>query len=180
MLAAMLRVPVEPGDVLYVPAGVPHSIGPGVMITELQEPTSFSVLAEYEVFGVDAAAATLGLGWDLALSCFDLSDFSKGMERLRPEGRVLARSPQGQVTSLFGLEAEAFFRAYRVECHGRVDLPEPSFAVVVIAQGAGALHWAEGHRSIRAGHTLVVPFGAGPISFSGDVTACACLPPAVS
>ena len=31
----------------FLPAGLPHSIGPGVLLTELQEPTSFSLLAEY-------------------------------------------------------------------------------------------------------------------------------------
>ena len=180
MLAAMVRVPVRPGDVLYVPAGVPHSIGPGVMITELQEPTSFSVLAEYEVFGVDADAATLGLGWDLALSCFDLSDFSNGMDRLRPEARVLVHSTEGVVTSLFGSEADGFFRAYRIDCKGRIQLPEPCFGVLVIVDGAGEMAWPGGHLPVRGGYTLVVPFGAGPITFTGDLAAFACLPPVVS
>ncbi|MFV2063505.1 MAG: class I mannose-6-phosphate isomerase, partial [Chloroflexota bacterium] len=35
MLAHMNRLPARPGDVFYVPAGVPHAIGPGVMLTEL-------------------------------------------------------------------------------------------------------------------------------------------------
>ncbi len=71
MLAAMNVFTPAPGDVYYVPAGVPHAIGAGVTIVELQEPTSFSILAEYRSFGVDEAAATLGLGWELALSCVD-------------------------------------------------------------------------------------------------------------
>ena len=75
MLSAMNEFDVERGQVYFVKAGLPHSIGPGVTLTELQEPTSFSVLAEYENFGVTEDQATLGLGWEVALSCFDLGGY---------------------------------------------------------------------------------------------------------
>lgn len=94
MLAAMNRLPARPGSVFYVPAGVPHAIGPGVMITELQEPTSFSILAEFQAFGLDASQATLGLGWDAAIGCFDLSGYPAGrLARLQPR-RGSLRKPR--------------------------------------------------------------------------------------
>ncbi|MGH3924597.1 MAG: class I mannose-6-phosphate isomerase, partial [Pseudonocardiaceae bacterium] len=40
---AMHRLPASVGDTILVPAGVPHSIGEGVFIVELQEPTDLSV-----------------------------------------------------------------------------------------------------------------------------------------
>ena len=82
MLAAMNHFAVEPGDVVYVPAGLPHAIGPGVMLTELQEPTSFSVLAEHVAFGLDDDQATLGLGWDVAIDCFDLGGYGRRLDEL--------------------------------------------------------------------------------------------------
>ncbi|MFF7653991.1 class I mannose-6-phosphate isomerase [Streptomyces sp. NPDC007983] len=48
MLDAVHRVPVAPGDALLCPAGMPHAIGAGVLLVELQEPTDFSVLLEWE------------------------------------------------------------------------------------------------------------------------------------
>ena len=89
MLAAMNRLPARPGSVFYVPAGVPHAIGPGVMITELQEPTSFSILAEFKAFGLDATQATLGLGWADAIGCFDRSGYPA--ERLARLAATAAR-----------------------------------------------------------------------------------------
>lgn len=44
MQAAMHRLELAPGDTLFVPAGLPHAIGPGVTLVELQEPTDLSVL----------------------------------------------------------------------------------------------------------------------------------------
>lgn len=175
MLAAMNELTVRPGQVLYVPAGLPHAIGPGVMITELQEPTSFSVLADHTAFGVGADAATLGLGWDLALSCFDLDGYAGRLEALLPTPRPLVAG----VTSLFGAEADVYFRAWLVECTDAVTVPEPGFAVVVVTDGRGELRWSSGGLPVTRGHTLVVPAAAGPLEFRGDVAAIVCRPPEV-
>ncbi|MFI9588352.1 class I mannose-6-phosphate isomerase [Streptomyces sp. NPDC052236] len=49
MLAAINRIPVTAGDAILCPAGLPHAIGDGILLVEIQEPTDFSVLLEYEV-----------------------------------------------------------------------------------------------------------------------------------
>ena len=68
LLGALNPVAVSAGDAVFVPAGVPHAIGEGILIVELQEPTDLSVLLEWDGFGIDdEQAATLGLGWDVAL-----------------------------------------------------------------------------------------------------------------
>jgi mannose-6-phosphate isomerase len=179
MLAAMNEVPVYPGQVVYVPSGVPHSIGPGIMLTELQEPTSFSVLAEHSAFGVVDDAATLGLGWEVALSCFDLGAYSHRLDDLLPQPATRL-VPGGTVEELFPARAAEFFRASRVSCHGELRMDETSFAVVVITGGRGRMSWGDGDLAATAGETYVVPFGAGPLGFVGDVQALICLPPAVS
>ncbi|GAA4469462.1 class I mannose-6-phosphate isomerase [Phytohabitans houttuyneae] len=175
MLAAMNELTVHPGQVLYVPAGLPHAIGPGVMITELQEPTSFSVLADHTAFGVGADAATLGVGWDLALSCFDLGGYAGRLDELLPVPRPVVPG----VTSLFAPAADEFFRAWLVECADAVTLPEPGFAVVVVTGGRGELRWSGGAMPVTRGRTLVVPAAAGPLQFRGQVTAIVCRPPEV-
>lgn len=178
MLRAMLRLPVEPGMVVYVPAGAPHAIGPGVMLTELQEPTSFSLLAEHTVFGLDADAATLGVGWDVALSCFDLSAFRDRRDVVLPEPRVLRSSTEGSVTSLFASAADPYFRAWRVRTQGRISLPPTGFCVLVVVDGSGALEWADGRQPVRGGQTLVSPHAAGDLVVDGDLDVIVCLPPA--
>ena len=46
MLAALHVLPVQTGSVVLVPAGVPHAIGPGILVVELQEPTDFTIALE--------------------------------------------------------------------------------------------------------------------------------------
>ncbi|WP_214110535.1 class I mannose-6-phosphate isomerase [Acrocarpospora catenulata] len=177
MLAAMNEIPVTAGQVFYVPAGLPHAIGAGVMVTELQEPTSFSVLAEHDAFGLGSAAATLGLGWDLALTCFDLNGYADRLGELMPASRDLRSSSGGRLRSLFPADADAYFRAWQAECTEDLALPGAGFAVLVVTGGAGTLVWNGGETPIARGQTLVVPAAAGPLCLRGTVRVIACLPP---
>lgn len=178
MLSAMNQFDVEPGQVYFVKAGLPHSIGPGVTLTELQEPTSFSVLAEYQNFGIDEDQATLGLGWDLALSCFDLGGYrGDRISELVPAPVESARHSGGTVFDLFPPEARTFFSARLVRCSDRVELDQATFAVLVVTRGSGQLGWDGGSHPVRRGETWVVPFGAGRLSFTGTVETLVCLPP---
>lgn len=177
MLAAMNRLPTRLGGVFYVPAGVPHAIGPGVMITELQEPTSFSILAEYAPFGLDADQATLGLGWTTALEAFDRSAY--GLDRLgllMPGPAVIRDDDQARVVRLFDVAAGQFFQALRCAVRGSYELPA-SFSVLVIESGEGQLGTLGEAIPIHAGETWVVPYGAGVVRVSGDVGLLVCLPP---
>ena len=72
MLGAMHSLPVRAGDAVLVPAGMPHAIGEGALLVELQEPTDLSILMEWKGFELDGAVAGhLGLGFDVALRAVD-------------------------------------------------------------------------------------------------------------
>jgi mannose-6-phosphate isomerase len=179
MLAAMNRLAVEAGEVLYVPAGLPHAFGPGVLLIELQEPTSFSILAEYRVFGLSEGQATLGLGWEAALACFDRTACDDvRLAALHPRPHPVAQEPGGRIERLFGQEAAPYFQAYRVKVAGtlRLDLLA-GYAIPVVTSGAGTMRWAGGEEVLAAGQTWVVPHRAGPVELKGDLEIIWCVPP---
>ena len=47
MTAFVNRIPVRPGDVFFVGAGVIHAIGAGCLLLEVQEPTDFTIQPEH-------------------------------------------------------------------------------------------------------------------------------------
>jgi mannose-6-phosphate isomerase len=147
LLGSLNRVTVRAGDTVFVPAGVPHAIGQGVLIAELQEPTDYSVICEWTGFPIEPEDAELGLGWELALRALDL----------RPHQPVR------------GLPAEAapFFWAD--------ELPEPAgrFAVFVVLEGEGEL----GGEPARPGDTFVLPAAAERLGVAGDLRVLRCLAP---
>ena len=177
MLAAMNEIPISAGDVVYVPAGLPHAIGPGVMLTELQEPTSFSVLADHLAFGVDDRAATLGLGWDVALTSFDLGGYSDRLDQVLCSPRSLFDNDAGRVLDAFPAGSREFFRALLVDVRSELALPFRGFAVLVVTQGTGELQLDAGTVDVTRGQTLVVPADSGDIVARGSLSLIACLPP---
>jgi mannose-6-phosphate isomerase len=189
MLAAMNALPVVPGDAVLVPAGVPHAVGEGVFLVELQEPTDFSVLLEWDGFALDGEAdGHLGLGFDLALQCLDRSGW--GRERLLELRGQRARGGSSRsdrlelarpgVEPLLPEAADPFFRAERVQpgfAAAEAAL-EPSFAILVVLGGQGRLDTgAGGPVDLARGDTVLVPFGAGPGLVTGRVDLIRCLPP---
>jgi mannose-6-phosphate isomerase len=163
MVAKMNRVPVRAGDAIFVPAGVPHVIGEGVLILELQEPSDMSVLMEWQGI-VDEDEAFLGLPRELALSALDRSPTDvNGLKARRRDAYLPA-------------EADAFFRADKVG--GGAEL-EASFSVLVVTDGEGVLETEHGGELwLQRGSTVLIPFAAGGARVSGECEAIRCRGPA--
>ena len=174
LLAGLNAVPVAAGDTVLVPAGMPHAIGRGVLLVELQEPTDFSVLLEWEGFAIDGRAeGHLGLGFDLALGCVDRSGWSPArLDRLRG-GRGPVRPGAER---LFPAEADPFFRAERLRPDPAVSL-EAAFSILVVIDGSGRLETRGGSLELGRGDTVLIPFSAGQGGLRGRLEAVRCLPP---
>jgi mannose-6-phosphate isomerase len=166
LLGALNPLPVSAGDAIFVPAGVPHVIGEGMLIAELQEPTDLSIMLEWDGFGIDdERAATLGLGWDVALA---------SVERTARDAQPLRGAPADEtVAELLPAPAARFFTAQRVAPGGgSVELPA-GFTVVIVTAGTGT--FAGLH--VSRGDVLLVPHAAGPVTADGDLVAISCRPP---
>jgi mannose-6-phosphate isomerase len=164
MLAALNPVRVRAGDTVFVPAGVPHAIGAGVFIVELQQPTDLSVTLEWKDFLDDEAGGHLGIGFDTALQCVDRQSWANRLDEL------VRSDAQGEL-----FDRPEFFRAERL--HDRAELAA-SFSVLVVLSGTGVLRTERaGEVPLAKGDTFVVPHAAGESTVDGEVTAIRCLPP---
>jgi mannose-6-phosphate isomerase len=147
LLASLNRIRVRAGDVVFVPAGLPHAIGAGVLLVELQEPTDLSIVCEWEGFPIAPDGAHLGLGWNTAIRAIDL----RAHEPIRnlPEA------------------ARTFFFA------DTVAAPAQRFAVLLATEGGGSLDGIP----VRAGDAFAVPATTDEFSVRGDVGVLRCLAP---
>jgi mannose-6-phosphate isomerase len=174
MLAAMDPVRVRAGDAVLVPAGTVHAIGEGILLLELQEPTDLSVLLEWRRFGVEGGPEHLGLGWDAALDALERGATQPG-DLVYRSGSADGRA----VEALLPRAADPYFRAERVRARERAVELEPSFAVLMVLDGDGALRAEHGDAlELARGTSVLVPFGAGRTTVEGTVDAIRCLPPA--
>lgn len=169
MLTALNRIELRVGDAILVPAGVPHAIGPGVTVVELQEPADLSVLLEFTGYpGLDRSGAFLDLDEQLALTALDRSAWNGP----RLEALIVPRRLGWALPAL----AEPFFRAERIVVDG-THAVDSGYAVFVVVDGAGELRTAAGKVDVVRGATVLVPHGAGPIEIRGTLELLRCRPP---
>lgn len=79
LLSMLCKIPVKSGDFIFVDGGMPHAIGGGCFILELQEPSDFMVVAEkHTVSGkkLPAYRLDMNLGFDKALELYDYTTFN--------------------------------------------------------------------------------------------------------
>ncbi len=169
MLASLHRIPVRAGTAMLVPAGVPHAVGAGVLILELQQPTDFSIMLERR----SPADGDLALGWDLALQAVDRGAWSAArLAKLLGPGTSTAGRVLPEI-------ADPFFRADLVQGTSGTRL-EPGFAIAVGIAGSGEVRgdFPGGPVPVASGTTLLVPHGAGAVTVAGAVEVVICRPAA--
>jgi mannose-6-phosphate isomerase len=176
MLELLNPLIVRAGDAVLVPASTPHSIGAGIFVVELQEPTDFSILLEWDGFDVDGSVdGHLRLGFDVALDAVRRD--AVGGEELDRLVRRLAQGDEDVAPRpLLPASADPYFRAWAVD-GAAVTIPA-AFSVVVVTGGAGTMRWADGSESLARGDAFVVPHAAGALTFSPGVSAVVSQPPA--
>lgn len=182
MLDLLHPLSVDAGDGVLVPAATPHCIDAGVFVVELQEPTDFSVLLEWDGFDVDGRAeGHLGLGFDTALDAVRTDAVSAadldGLVLRACTRREHTRSPGGPRALLPGA-ADPYFRAWAVDGTEHPATVPAAFSVIVTTRGQGSVRWAGDSMTITRGDALVVPHAAGPLTFGTGIDAVVAQPPA--
>ncbi len=170
MLASLNRIAIRPGDSLLVPGGVPHAIGAGITLVELQEPTDFSILLEWTGYPIGPDDGHLGLGFDTALTALDRS----GWDTDRLAALSAPRASPAGVSRLFPPDADPFFRAEQVVAP--VAFPA-GYSLLVVLAGQGELRCDLDTLPLRRGSTVLVPYAAGDIELTGTLHAVRCQPP---
>ena len=154
---ALHRTEVYPGDVFVAHAGVPHYLGPLVSFIEVQEPSDLLVIAEAPE--QEEAAATMGLGWDLALDMIDYEgqERAKTLARARQEPRLVRTSHESRETRLFHDDVLEFFDATLLEVPDEIEIDDGRFCIAIVTSGEGSLTGNFGQVPVRQGETFAFP-----------------------
>lgn len=171
LLAQMHTVEVASGDTVFVPPGLLHAIGAGILLVEVQQPEDLSILLEWRGFDLDGAHdGHLGLGFSTALGAIETT------ARTTAEIQQLVRAAPGPGSVLPEASA-AFFRLNEIQVLGQTHLPA-GYGVVVVLDGRITFRVAAGDVPAAAGSTLLIPAAAGPVQIIGSGRLLHCRPPA--
>lgn len=179
------RIPVSPGDTFLVPGGVPHALGEGVFLVEVQEPSDLVVRFEFERAGyvLPESARFMGRGLDFCLEVFDYSAWPPARiaaEAACPPLRRRALGPDSWQDDLIGPGRTPSFRVRLSHLHAPVRKSEDSCHVAIVTDGACTVTvGGETHRMERY-NCFFCPAGIGPLAISPAPSArlLECYPPA--
>lgn len=135
------RVPVQRGEVVFLPSGRLHALGAGVVIVEIQQnsDTTYRVF-DWNRAGDDGQPRALQI--DEALRAIDFTDFEP--EKIKPAGEILVRAPE------FTVEKWRLIKPRRA-------IDRASAALFVCLEGTVAL----GNTEMGVGDFFLVTAGAG-------------------
>jgi mannose-6-phosphate isomerase len=173
LLSFLHRIPVAPGDFVFVDGGVPHAIGAGCFMIELQEPSDLMVVAErFTPSGRRIPDAKMhgGIGWDRMFDVYEYEgvDYGEVCRRYVRRGSGNKERKDRGAFCICGPELTDKFGMWRVFGGARVALPRESSAVVV-TDGEGALNGV----GVKKGDRLIV-CGERNMDVQGDVALVVC------
>jgi mannose-6-phosphate isomerase len=150
-IAAVLhKVPVQAGDMIYVPAGQVHALCGGVVVYEVQQ-TSDTTYRIYDYDRVDADGKKRPLAVDKALSVIDFHS-QEAISFKRP----IVKSP--------------YFTMEKVSVQGRLNcFTADHFVILCIISGSGAILSRAGSEPVGPGDTLLIPACLGDFCVRGNV-----------
>ena len=161
-LASVMReVPVSRGDVFYIPAGLLHAIGAGILIAEIQQnsDTTYRVW-DYDRRGADGKLRPLHV--------------AEAKEVVRPisDGEVARERFSRPAPALPGecLASAPFFAASRTVGNASLTVGEDAFVSLLVTEGDGILTGGGETLSLRAGASVLLPRGTGRVELTGDLT----------
>lgn len=158
------KVYVQSGDVLYIPAGVIHAIGPGILLCEIQQNSDTT----YRVYDWNRAGAD-GMPRQLHMDkALDVIDFTGRFSKEKLSG--LSIEEGGGIRTYY--VACPYFAMEKLECHGEMKeiADGTKFFTLTVVEGYGEIVYFNGSRFFSPGDSIFIPSSLGGYSIRGDCT----------
>ena len=162
MLELLHKINVKKGDVVFVDGGVPHAIGGGSLILELQEPTDLMVcgekitpsgriLADEKVHG--------GLGFEKMFDCFEYNPYTES--EINEKFTVTPREEEGITHLIYDRYTDKF--SMDEATYGEYVFKSDKLAIVLEGNGtvrteADELYLKKGDKLfVKKGEKIILP-----------------------
>lgn len=189
MVDCLNRITPQVGETWLIRGGMPHAIGPGCTLIEIQEPTDYTMRSERtkaDGSPIPDALIHQGLGERALMDCFHYDTMDEEQLRnsycLAPETQDYLDGSRWKL--LVGPRDTDCFAMERMEIRKKLQFVNTeTFSILTILDGEGTLAWAGGTLPIKKAQQLFLPAEMGSFclhgSASASMTAIRCHPPIV-
>lgn len=186
MLNALNKLTVNPGEVYLIEGGVPHAIGAGCFLIEIQEPTDYTLRVERKtqqgiVFPDEHCHQ--GSGFEKMFDCFHYDCYTEDevKQRWRLSPKLLSSDRKAEHWALIDDEATDLFEMHRVSVREEFShRTDGRYCIVVITAGVGTIGSSGAQQNVGKGDLLFVPACLQEVCFEalvGPLEAILCFPP---
>lgn len=174
LLALLHRFPANPGDTFLVEGGVPHAIGAGCLLLEIQEPTDITLRAERvtpQGYTMSDAQLHAGIGFDAMFECFSYGGAGEAetLRRYCPRPRILEEAEGYVRRELVGPADTPCFALERWDVAGKCRFPPGGgFCALYATSGRGVLRSASGEEPVSPGTQFFVPASCEPFEIDAE------------
>lgn len=161
MLDCLHKIPVKAGECYFISAGVPHAIGQGCFLAEIQEPTDYTMRTELVTpagLRIHENQCHQGVGYEKMLDCFhyDGESLEETIARWRSEPLCVSHEAGGQIDSLIDERQTKLFSMRRVQVSDEMTLPaQGMMRILMVLSGSGRVNACDGEMAVAKGDVLV-------------------------
>jgi mannose-6-phosphate isomerase len=176
------KIQVKTGEAYFVGGGVPHALGKGCFVIEVQEPSDITVVPITQRKRRDMFRARTGKepAWEaedeklydermLGAFIYDGCDEAENLRRWRIPPKLIRRGDWGAEHYIISPEETSFFSYTRLDVRGPGSAPlrDTEFPqAAIVLEGEGSIRWEGGSLALRRGDELFLPYRIPGAEFS--------------
>ena len=171
MVNSLHKIYVSPGDVFLVEGGVPHAIGSGCFLIEIQEPTDYTMRVERKMNDGNELPDFLchqGVGFDQMLECFNYQTLTREetIDRWKLQPVASTDEDGNQVINAISNEHTACFAMDVVKVKTKLTMSSDRFRVAIVISGNGSLFADEQKTVLKQGEMYFLPVNVTTVSLT--------------
>jgi len=180
---------VQPGETYFIPAGMPHALGEGCFVIEVQEPSDLTAvpMTQAELIRFRQECNPLGVFTPIddalyekqMLHSFEYTGLTldEVFKRTRTTQPVIRKGEWGEERLLIGPEQTPYFGCTMHTVDGSVQLsPTGEIRIGIVTDGEGEVVSPGGTLKVQRGSELFFPHDAQDITLKGRMTMVMCHP----
>lgn len=183
MLDTLHKIEVKHGDVYLIEGGVPHAIGEGCFLLEVQEPTDYTLRVEKTTpAGLTIAdeACHQGVGFEKMFEMFDFDTYTEDEVKAKWKipVKVVEKTAGYSEYDLIKIEDTDCFSMKKVDVRDTYRLKvRDTFSVLKVTRGKGTIKEADDTTEIKTGDEFFVSANLDGVEVSGEIEMVICYPP---
>lgn len=185
--ACFEKVPVKPGDCLFIPGGSPHAIGEGILMVEIMEPSDWAVRFEFTKAGytMPEEARFMKRGLDFCMDVFDFTQLSvpQAIEKFCQQSKVSHQYSESSFQeTLIDENITDKFVVKKSTIKGSVEKVESDFYIGIVVDGECSIEIDSESTQLKKLDRFFCPAGIDSATIHAEtgVEILECYPPSPS